>query len=67
MRQREATGRPTSAPGPGNYDPSYNSAKEGTPSYGFGGKYREEGKEGPGPGAYSPEIPSSPQKGYSIP
>ena len=66
MRQRESSSRPTSAPGPGNYDPSYTSAKDGTPSYGFGGKYREQTADGPGPGAYNPDLPSSPQKGYTM-
>ena len=67
MRHRETSSRPTSAPGPGNYDPSYRTSKENTPSYPFGSKHRDQSPEGPGPGQYNPDIPSSPQKGYTIP
>ena len=55
------------SPGPGNYDPSYKNAKDNTPSYGFGGKHRDQVADGPGPGSYNPDIDSSPQKGYTIP
>ena len=53
-------------PGPGNYSPSYGTAKENTPSYRFGEKHRDlTNLDGPGPGAYNPDLEES--KGYTIP